>query len=619
MRRIRRVPIGPAACPGDIGIRFPSTSVVSDGRRLAGVFGIVPRVPRLVALVALAVGAWPGIGALAQLPSPRNPVQENAPRPPPRLSPGLQGPPILEQQGPGAAAEVAIGTVRITDNTAVSEAVLQDAVQGLAGATVSLARIEEVRIDILRRYRDAGFTFASVNAGLSPREDGSVDLIFQLVEGFIAEVKLDGDIGPAGTQALRFLNQLLDQRPISALAIERALLLVSDIPGVTVRGTLRPLDTLPGALQLIARVERRSYSGYVTVDNRGYRLVGPYQGLFVVGANSFSEFGERTELAVFGAQDSTQWFVQGSVEAFLGGSGLRARLYGGGGDTRPSGSLRDLGYYGQTQVGGGSLTYPLVRSRAANVLLTGAFDLFDGEIETGTEGRDRASRDSVRTLRLGADAQMLDSGLIAALPAATNLGSLRVHQGLDVLGATSDGAPRSSRSGNETFSFTKITGEIQRTQPIFEPFDGGMVNLQGLFAGQYTNDIVPQPEKCYLGGGRLGRGFYSGQVTGDTCWSYAIELQLDTLWTLPPELQIASDRLSAQFYLFRDYARAYENLETDPNRNLSSFGAGVRTVFSETVQLDLEGVRRISRRPDGSAEAKPLKEDAFFARILVRF
>ena len=50
---------------------------------------------------------------------------------------------------------------------------------------------------------------------------------------------------------------------------------------MTVRGTLRPLASEPGALQLVAQVERRAYSGYVNLDNRGYQLVGPWQGLLV--------------------------------------------------------------------------------------------------------------------------------------------------------------------------------------------------------------------------------------------------------------------------------------------------------------------------------------------------
>ena len=84
----------------------------------------------------------------------------------------------------------------------------------------------------------------------------------------------------------------------------------------------------------------------------------------------------------------------------------------------------------------------------------------------------------------------------------------------------------------------------------------------------------------------------------------------------PPGL--TSNRLTAQFYLFRDMGWTFERLPTDPNRRLSSWGGGVRTVLAEAVQLDLEGVHRVILQPNGAA-ADRLKETAVFFRTLIRF
>ena len=559
-------------------------------------------------------GARPGIE-----PALRNPVELNRPQPAPRLSPALEAPPLQPQTGPGAVAEIAVGAVRITGAAAVPPAALAPAIAGLAETTIPLARIEEARLGILRAYRDAGYPFAAVNAGVTPRGGTPpvADLNFAVTEGFVAEVKLEGDIGPAGTQVLRFLNRLIGQRPVSSAAIERALLLAQDIPGLTVRGTLRPLANEPGALLLVAQVERKSYSGYVNLDNRGYRLVGPWQGLLVAGLNSFTEYGERTEFSLFGAQDSTQWFAQSSVDAFVGGSGLKVRLYAGTGETRPSGSLRQIGYYGATQVAGVSANYPVIRSRPVNLYAVGSLDVFDGVVETGTSGRVRASRDAIRTARFGFDGQLLESW-VRFLPAATNIATLRVARGIDALGATRNGYALSGRSGAENFGFVKVSGEVQRTQPLWSPGEGQLFSLQGLFAGQWSDDILPQAEKFYLGGNRLGRGYYAGQVTGDRAWGLALELQYDIGLDLPWNLGFGSNRLAAQFYAFRDISRAVENRSNDANRRLSSWGGGVRTVLSERVQLDLEAVHREVRRPDGAA-ADALHETALLFRTLVRF
>jgi len=594
-------------------------------RRLGLVIGLYGAFP--LASMAQTVSAGPPF-QLAQAPPgsfnpvpQRNPVERLSPAPAIQLRPPIEGPPLVEQTGPGAATEVRIAEARITGNEAVGAAALAPALTGLLDAPVPLSRIEEARLAILRTYRDAGYPFAAVAAGLSPRPDNQgVALTFAVTEGFIAEVKLEGDpdnIGPAGTQVLRFLDRVVGMKPVTAKAIERALLLASDIPGMTVSGTVRPLQTEAGALQLLVRVERKLVSGYANVDNRGYRLVGPWQGLLVAGINSLTEFGERTEISLFGAPNSAQWFVQGSVEAFVGSSGLRLKLYGGGGETRPTGALRQIGYFGETQVGGVVATYPVIRSRSANLFAVGSLDVFDSEVQTGTTGRARASRDQIRTLRGGADGQLLDTW-IPGLPAATNLGSIRLHQGLTGLGATQNGYPLSGRSGAEDFGFRKVSGEVQRLQPLFAPVDGHMVSLQGLVAGQWSDATLPQAEKFYLGGNRLGRGYYSGQVTGDKAYGYTLELQYDMGLDLPFPIPFGSGRLGLQYYLFRDYARALENRPTDPNRRLSSWGGGVRAIVSERIQFDLEGVHRETRRPDGAA-ADPLHETALIFRTLVRF
>ena len=49
--------------------------------------------------------------------------------------------------------------------------------------------------------------------------------------------------------------------------------------------------------------------------------------------------------------------------------------------------------------------------------------------------------------------------------------------------------------------------------------------MLGVIAGQYSNDVLPQQEKYFLGGDRLGCGFYAGEVTGDSAVIGSIELR----------------------------------------------------------------------------------------------
>ncbi len=563
--------------------------------------------------------AWalPGIAGAQQRPPMLNPVERMAPPQVPQLSPAITTPAPVAASGPNAGAQVRVSKVMLRGNTALSAEDLEPALAGLAGQQVSLARIEEARLSVLRAYRRADYPFAAVNAGLTPSPAG-VELTFAITEGFVAEVKLEGNIGPAGTQVLRFLNTVVGDRPVTGRAIERALLLASDIPGVTVRGTLRPLSTEPGALQLVAEVSHTLVSGYANIDNRGYRYVGPWQGLLVSGVNSLSQFGERSEVSLFGTPQGAQWFVQGAEDVLLGGgSGLKVRLYAGTGVTRPFGKIGESGYLAEAQLGGIVATYPIIRSRPFNLYAMTQLDIFDSSVYTGFgTARTRASVDHVRTWRNGADISWLDSTL-PFLPGATVVGNLRVHQGLHAMGATPSLSPTAARAGSN-FGFTKVTAEVQRTQPLFSPFENSMVNLQATIGGQYSRDVLPTAEKYYLGGNRLLRGFYNGQVSGDSAWAFALELQLDTAFEVPSQTIPGNGRYTAQWYVFKDQGRTYQMLPTDPNRRLSSLGGGVRVVASETVQLDAEVAHRVTRNPDGNA-AEPLNEVVGIFRMRVRY
>ncbi len=489
--------------------------------------------------------------------------------------------------------------------------------RGLVGASVPLAKIEAARTALLNLYRGQGFALTTVTATVEP---GGA-LRFMVIEGRIAEVKLEGDIGPAGTQVLRFLNHLTELRPVDTAALERWLLLAQDVPGVTVRAVLRPSAGEPGALTLVAQVERQAVAGLLNVDNRASRFTGPIEGLALLDLNSFTQFGERTEANFYHTDGNTQNFGQVTTEAFLGGSGLRGRLYAGYGDADPSGFLRDARYHGTTTVFGGSLTYPLIRSRQQTLNLSGYLDAIETRITqvAATSTGFQRGFDSLRVARLGADYAAQDGLLGDNRPAISTI-NVRLSQGIPALGATSNGSTEATRPG-ERVDFTKLVMDLSRVQTLFGLWSDSTVALKGRVIGQVSGQALPPSEKFFLGGTEFTRGFYSGEVTGDNAFVWQAELQLNTSYDLQ-----AFDRsfnLAAQFYAFYDRGEAWQNLpravET-PYTRLSSIGIGVRLNVTRYTEFDIEGVHRNTRLVEGTGpDIRPQKADAAFWRVITRF
>ena len=553
-----------------------------------------------------------------------NPVPQGSPlsgvlsNTPAAVAPSLKQP----QAAPGAVspnAQVRVTDVSVQGATAYTQASLQAMTTGLVGPAVQVQRIEAARTAILNRYRNDGYVYTTVNARVSsPSSQGSGGhLRFVVTEGRVVEVKLQGDIGPAGTQVLRFLRHLTDIQPINVRTLERWLLLAGDVPGVTVSSVLNPSKEDPGAFTLVAQLHRAPVTGQITADNRAFRQTGPEELLALVDLNSFTAFGERTELSIYHTFNNTETFGQGSEEFFIGGSGLRLRIYGGAGETIPSGSLREIGYDGITRVGGLEFTYPTIRTRSETLNLKATFDAIESEILLSANDRGqlrRSSFDSLRVLRAGADYTRLDTFLGTRFP-ATDLVSLRVSQGLHVLGATANGEKDAPRLDERT-DFTKVSGEIDRTQSLFALSATSSVSLKLAAAGQYSRNILPPAEKFYLGGPHFDRGFYYGEVTADTGVETTVEPLLDVKL---PQPGFSPVPLSAEVYAFYDWGESYSNQALDLNQRLRSLGGGVRFFGGDRVEIDVEGVSRLTRDPNGVLGGSRLKSSAIYWQVLGRF
>lgn len=622
MRNRVRLPLPPGAGrPSGMIMRLPATQTAAVPDR--GTPNRITRTGLATGVTLVLSGAftgWFGAPVLAQTPPPASlqapPIQRMLPITPPAVGPSsgelsLTAP---TNNAPDQPVRVT-GAPVLAGATILTQAEFATLTTGLTGPSVSLRAIEAARIAILRRYRDNGYPLVNVQATL--RADGT--LTYRVSEGRIVDVKLEAregkDIGPAATQVLRFLRQLTETPgPVRAADLERWVLLAQDVPGISLQAILKPSETDPGAITLIASVGRQAVSGLYTADNRAYPLTGPYQGLAVVSLNSFTSLGERTELSLYHAYDGTQIFGQASVEAFAGASGLKIKLYGGAGSVTPSGFLQGLGYDGFTTVAGVQASYPLIRAREQTLNVVANFDMLDSIITTTSGGvRAAASKDSLRVARLGADYAMRDIWIGDQRPAINGL-VFRLSQGIKGLGAT-HGTATPARLG-EKIGFTKVAGEFSRNQTLFEPWNGATVSLLGLFAGQGSSDILPPAEKFYLGGNRYTRGYYVGQVSGDSAVALTAELQLTT--SAEVTLFGQSYDIGQQYYIFYDYGRAWQNLSTDPDKETKSFGLGARIQLTRQVEVDVEGVRRISRNVDG-ANTSALKEYAVYWRVLTRF
>jgi hemolysin activation/secretion protein len=570
----------------------------------------------LAALASLAAGQ-----AAAQsvphpaLPPPGSPLPGIAPAQPGEVAPATLPPPPVAPTAVTGGQRFTIKSAELIGATAYSQAELAHVLDGLTGPAVPLERIEAARAALLTRYRQDGYTYTTVRV----RIHGDT-LRVTVTEPHIVAVRLSQDIGPAGLRVLAFLNHLADGQLLRQQELERWVLLANDVPGVTVRAVLDPAANDPGAITLRAIVERQAVNGTLRADNRAFRQTGPNELLAVADFNSFTSLGDRSEITLYHTTNDTNTFGQASEEFFLGDSGLKLRIYGGAGESTPSDNLRALGYDGVTRIFGAALSYPYIRSRQHNLTFAAQFDGVESDIAYDVFGHaSRASFDSLRILRGNATDVLSDIWLGPAF-GATNNTSVTVSQGLPAFGAVGNDSTTLPRA-HERVDFTKATVQFDRLQYLFSPYiyngTASAVNIDLGLAGQYSNNILPPEEKFYLGGPDFNSGFYYGQVTGDRAATGRFEPQLVTALPTLPRTSIVPQ---ATFYTFADWGEVWENQKTDQGHTLRSLGLGVKLALGDHVDIDLEGVSRLTRTPDGPPPAGPrLKTDAIYWQVVGKF
>jgi len=399
-------------------------------------------------IVAVLCGAAQAVAQVAPLQTPPQPLQRPAPAPP---EPGVIPAPATpgSTAAPAGAERVPISPTAITveGNTVYAPSDLDPLIRPLIGKTVTAADIFQLAGAIQRKYRDDGYFLATVVVPPQRVADGRVRL--RAYEGSIANVVVEGDVGPVIEQARGYLSKIgRGGQAVNLRDIERYLLLTEDIPGIKTRAILRP-GKEPGEAELAVELSRKSWDAYYALDNRGSRFTGPLQSFAQGGLNSFTAWGERIEATQFTTFSRESNYFQVSGSFLVGAEGARLRAWAAKGFVNPSGPVAAAGYAGDLTLFGIGGAYPIIRSRQVNLSVNGGFEYYRSIVDANA-GRLNATH--LRILRLGLEGNYRDD------LDGTNFASLRFGKGLGFLGASARNDPLMARAGSDP-AFFKVQAE----------------------------------------------------------------------------------------------------------------------------------------------------------------
>lgn len=554
-------------------------------------FMAMARSPRLtsVSLIALAACAF-AHSAYAQVPSTAEPGRQDQRFRVIDERPDVSQAPVVED-GSGASKPLkgdvnfTLKSVKIEGNSVFSDSELEQFYGSYIGQKVSLNTLNKIANDITAHYRNN--TYILSRAVLPPQRIEGGSVIIRIVEGRVDNVRLEGDVGSNGGVLQGYADKIRASQPLSSNMLERYLLLMEDLPGVTARAVLQPAAGASGASDVVINISRKTVEGSLSADNRGSRFLGPYQLSGTVSGNNLLGFEDQTQFTYVNSIDFDELhFAELRHEEPIGSEGTRAAISASFAKTQPGSTVEALDIEGISRSATIGVTHPFIRSRQTNLFGNAEFTWKSVDVSI----LDTALyEDNLRVLRVGGTYDTLDRWL------GINRVDLNLSKGFD-WDAESEVGAYSRTSGDP--SFEKVTLEVTRLQPI--------TNTWAVYAGvsgQYATGPLLASEEFAIGGANYGSAYDAAEITGDHGVAFRAELQRETdlgLTWLP----------RSQFYGFYDVGRVW-NRDITPGAeadhiSLASTGLGTRFNLLEDVSGGLEVALPLTKKvsaygEDGSA------------------
>ncbi len=460
--------------------------------------------------------------------------------------------------------QVQVRELEIQGNTLFPADVLREVVRPRLGTPLDLAGLRGLTDELAAYYADQGYPFVRIYL---PEQDVSSGVLqLRVVEGrygairiqpaqsVAPELQFDPEVVP---MIKGFLEGIEVGDFIQGHKLERSTLLLEDQPGVKVTPIIQPGEA-PGTGDLMLRYQRTlPFTGEVGLDNHGSRFTGTYRAKVDLTWNSPLSFGDQ--IRVTGMHGSGHLSL-GSVaySRLLSSQGLRLRTAYAHTEYRLGEDYASLQRSGVAKTLSLGLSYPVVRSQAANltVSVTGQRKTFIDD-----DGL-QLTRDNKFSESLPVSAQFDFRDTL--LGGGINYGYATLTRGRLMLEGS---ALSNDQSGaNTQGAFTKGELDFSRLQAL-----PGALSLSLRWYQQFTSrKNLDAAEGVSFGGPTGVRAYPVGEGSGDKGRLLQMELR-----------QTLADFVAYAFY---DEARVKINAmvydSTNNHRDFSGAGLGVRTVRS---------------------------------------
>jgi hemolysin activation/secretion protein len=505
--------------------------------------------------------------------------------------------PALKPTKPSNGQTIVVKAFVLKGNTLLSTEQLTPVVAQYLGQPLTFTELQQAAAAIATAYRSAGWV---VSAYLPTQDFLDGNLSIQIVEAVFGGAKLEA-AAPARfseERLMRFIDSAQNKgEALNADKLDRALLIMDDLAGVSVSGSLSKGAGVNETELALKTADEPLIQGEVAIDNSGSRSTGSERlnGNFYL--NSPLGWGDQASANLMHAQGTDYGRVAYTFP--LGNDGFRLGASGSYlSYALVTDNFQGIQAKGTSSTFGAELNYPLIRSRINN-LYAGLSVEHKGF--TNESGLAAATHYAIDTMRLSLNGNVSDKfggGGSNAAGLTLTFGELRPD------------APNPADPAALSGSFAKINYQLRRQQAITDS-----ISAYVAVSGQFANTNLDSAEKFSLGGASGVRAYPSSEGGGAD--GHMVNLELRSL--LPNNFNLTG---------FYDYGLVRVNHHNDtfvdPNTIILK-GAGLSLAWQPRVGLNLKATwaQRIGSNPNptstGMDQDGTLQENRFWLNASMAF
>jgi hemolysin activation/secretion protein len=489
--------------------------------------------------------------------------------------------PAPEEMRNATDLTVEVRQFQFVGNSLLTAAQLNEVVKPWIGKSQDFNELKKAAQAVAQAYRTAGWV---VRAYLPHQDVTEGTVTIQIVEGVFGKTQLDG-VPPSRLSVDSVLNMVTaaqpSGKPVNADNIDRAVLLLGDLPSVNATASLKA-GAKQGETDLVLQLEEgKLFTGQISADNYGSRATGKERLAADLQLNSPAGIGDQATSSLIHSRGND--YVRLAYSLPVGDNGLRAGINASYLEyDLIADEFKPLNADGRSNSFGVSASYPLIRTRMHNLYLGFNADSKHFDNKANSQTVTNYDIDSFSASLAGNRYDNFGGG------GATSASLVWIHGRTNL-----NGSPNQATDAVTTRtdgSFNKLRYAVSRNQVITNK-----LNLYAALSGQAADKNLDSAEKFYLGGSNGVRAYPANEGGGSSGQLVNLELR---------------QRLPYNFTLtgFYDWGHIQINEHNhffgDPqlnNYNLHGTGLGINWISAYGFSIKAEWAHRFGNNPNPSA------------------